>query len=155
MPTSSASCCRHCGLATWVYIVGVLSSLLPGRHGADDVDPCAHVASVISSSLRHGHMGWHRRCDLAAWPALPPWPGHMGPHCCCCVADMMLTTQISGPMCPRCRCHVVRLAGGGAAAMRVHQHLKLASQSVRGMGPMSGDDSVLFTVNNFIHVQKK
>jgi len=31
-------------------------------------------------------------------------------------------------------------------AMRVHQHLKLASQSVRGMGPMSGDDSVLFTV---------
>jgi len=67
----------------------------------------------------------------------------------------MLTTQISGLCAHVVAVMFVRLAGGGAAAMRVHQHLKLASQSVRGMGPMSGDDSVLFTVNNFIHVQKK
>src|SRR6266404_5754795 len=118
--------------------------------------PCHQCCIVVAAAWAHGpasSASYRRRCNLAAWPVLPPWPGHMGLRCRCCMADTMLTTRISGPMCPhRCR-RVVGLAGGGATAMRVHQHLKLASQSVRGMGPMGGDDSVLFTVNNFIHVQ--
>jgi len=135
------------------HVVGVVSSLsLRGRirhdADADKVDVCAHVVGVVSSSPRHGHMGPRRRRRIAVaatWPnvsASLPWPGHMGPRRHCCVANTMLTTRLSRPMCPRRRCRVIRLAGGGAAAKSVHRHLKLASQSARGMGPMGGDDSL-------------